>query len=116
MTGYVVSGLESSISLFTNKFNNLNTHLTPSNNPPAAKIDLLIRRLNLFLDTIRGINNHQNVIKSTCGFPRKLYAFPIWGTIIKNQMTSEFKSKQSHFTMPFRLMKICTNHLLLHPD
>jgi hypothetical protein len=91
--GFIVSSLGNSINLFTKEFNTLETKLTRSNDPSKKKLDKTFRRIDLMLNIVKNIKNIKKIFKPQCGFPSKMNVFPIWGAIIKDKMTADFKKK-----------------------
>ena len=95
--GFIISSIGNSIRSFTNKFNILETKLTRNNNPSRISLEKTFKRIKLMLEIIKNINNIKKTFKPQCGFPSKIYIYPIWGAIIKGKMTDTFKKKTIMF-------------------
>ena len=97
MCSYIVSSMNGDLSHWDKKFTKLKRHLTPEKELDDEQTEKLLERFNTFLDIIQEVNTHNNVFKTRCGFPKRTYVFSIWGAIIKDRMTSDFRTKTITF-------------------
>lgn len=97
MCSYIVSSMNGDLSHWDKKFTKLKRHLTPENDLDDDQMEKLLERFNTFLDIIQEVNTHNEVFKSRCGFPKKTPVFSIWGALIKDRMTPDFRTKTVTF-------------------
>ena len=97
MCSYLVSSLNNDLSHWDKKFTRLKRYLTPENNFSDEQMEKLLQRLNAFLDIIQEVDNYNDLFKSRCGFPKKTQVFSIWGSLIKDRMTPDFRTKTVTF-------------------
>ena len=97
--GYIVSSITDDINNFDKKFNKLKNYLTKDYQFSEDDKNKFYKRMDILFDILENIPNSAiaKLIPSQCGMPARIKIFPIWGIIIRHNMTEEFKNKTIQF-------------------